>query len=786
MKKATFMGLCGAASLLLFSGCSEEKLHTGNRTGTIFPLVDFDPTVVTSSSSRAGVEIEDLSEEDLVITIVSSDGTIEEEYAYSDFPTDKEYPVGEYTMIVSYGSDDEEGFEKPSVSGTCNLTVNEDEAATPSVVATPSKAMVYIQYDDMLLGYMKTVSATLHSAGGAYIKYEEDETRPAYIIPGQTSVSVAFTKQNGKQGNIQVAQFETKAQHCYTLNIGLGAEGYGKVDAISVKYDDLLQMEDVTVDVSDEVLTTPAPQIKAKGFTPGKEVTIVEGTVSSDLRPEMVVVARGEIASAVLTTKNCASLMDQGWLPEVDLCAAKGATLAQLTALGLRAPGLTGTTGVFGELDLTNVLTNIAPGSSSQPASEFTLVVTDKLGNVSEPLTFAVKVEKMELQLAYDGVYAGQETIDLDVVYNGPDLADNVVFNYLNNRGIWAQAEIQSVRPSGDDYIVTISIPDDAKGPLTIQATAASLRSELVIETAATLSADPNDVFATSAILTVSSDEYNPAQKTISLFGSTDGGNSFTRMNITQSGAEVKATGLKPGTAYVFRAEIDGTNSRTLKVTTESAAQISGSDMENWESKHESAGANSWNYHDPVSPWNSNNATAFSAKSSLASRSAVSAVDYAGSAHGGSNAGMVRTIGYGAGSTFSASKYYLAGELTLGADNEGTAFTSRPSSVSFWTTYTPHNSGDQGLAEVSVLDASGAVIASGSLKIDAVASYTKKTIPLTYARGAAKAAKIKIRFRSSATDNYLNSNGVNSLNGGNTSGHFTGSYMYIDDVELAY
>ena len=322
MKKAILMGFSVAASLLLFSGCSDDTIHTGRRTGTIFPLVDFDPTVVTSNSSRAGSEIEDISEEDLIITIISADGTIEEEYPYSEFPTDKEFPVGDYTMTVTYGSDDEEGFEKPSVSGTCDLTVNEDEASTPAVVATPSKAMVYIQYDDILLGYMKSCEATLHSAGGSYIKYEETESRPAYIIPGETSVSVSFTKQNGKQGSLQVANFETKAQHCYTLKLGLGSDGYGLINGITVKYDEMLEQEDVTIDISDEVLTTPAPEIKAKGFTPGEELSVVEGTVNAGLRPKMVVVARGEIAHAVLTTQNCPSLIEKGWPTEIDITTA--------------------------------------------------------------------------------------------------------------------------------------------------------------------------------------------------------------------------------------------------------------------------------------------------------------------------------------------------------------------------------------------------------------------------------------------------------------------------------
>ncbi len=785
MKKATFMGALGAASLLVLSAC-DESLTLDKGMGTIFPLVDFDPTVVTSRSSRAGSEIGDLTAEDLTLTLTNSDGSVNEKYAYPDFPTDKAFPVGEYTMTATYGSENEEGFEKPAVSGSCTLTVTEGKASKPTIVAKPSKAMVVLKFDEGLLNYMTSVSARLHSAGGTYVEYPATETRPAYLKPGNTTVSVSFTKPNGKEGTLEVASFKAEAQHRYTMVLSLGGDGYGSVDAITVKYDDMLEMEDVTVDISDDILSVPAPEMTAIGFTPGESVTIIEGTVNGDIKPQIQVIARGEIAKAVLTTSNCPSLVELGWPEEVDLCAASGAEVAALEALGLNAPGLTGTTGKMGLLDLTKVLPHIAPRNSALPAAEFTLAVTDKAGKTCDPLSFSVKVERLELTMTHDGIYAGEESVDLNVSYNGPSIADNLTFEYLNDRGVWNVTDIIGVRESRASYVVTVAIPSDARAPLTLRGrVGSSIESIVEINTAAVLTVNADDVFATSAIATVSSDEYDPASRSLELYGSTDNGATFSKLNAVQKGAELHVSGLTPGTDYVFRASVNGTETRTASLTTEVAATVPGGDMEAWEAKTASAGVNKWNYNEPVSPWASNNATAFSKTSSMAKRSAVSSVDTAGEAHNGT-AGMVRTIGYGASTTFSSSTDYLAGELTLGANNEGTPFASRPSALSFWVKYVPFNSGDQGYAEVQVLDASGNAIASNSMAIDASADFNNVSLPLSYARGAGKAASVKIRFRSSATDDYLNRNGVNSLSGGNTSGQFTGSYMYIDDVEFAY
>lgn len=779
MKKTTFIGSLGAVSLLLFSAC-DDSLTLSKGTGTIFPLVDVDPTVVTSRSSRAGAEIGDLTVSDLTLTLQSVDGSVNESFAYSDFPTDKAYPVGEYTLTASYGSDSEEGFEKPAVSGSCTLTVEDGKASKPSLSATLSKAMVAIEFDEGLLNYMTSVSARLHSAGGTYVDYPATETRAAYLKPGNTTVSVSFTKPNGKQGNLEVASFDAEAKHCYKLALALGGDGYGSVEAITVKYDDMLDQEDVTVDISDDVLSIPAPEVKPLGFTPGEPVSIVESDVSSDVKSQFQVTARGEIAKAVLTTV-CPSLVNLGWPEEVDLCAAPDGQLAAMQALGLKTVGLTGVTGKMALLDLTQVLAHIK-SSPALATSEFTLVVTDKVGQVCDPVTFSVNVEPLELKISYDKVYEGERTIDLNLEYNGSN-PQNIKFEYINDRGVWKETKLIEAKRSGANYVATIEIPANALVPLQIRASvnAVSVESEIEIKPnpGPVISAAENDVYATYAWIDFTSDVYDCSQKTLEVRVSTDGV-VYTPADATQDGSSVKVTGLTPGTTYKVRGYAGALVSETIIITTEAAVQIPGGNMENWEQKSKKEGlivTKTWTYYDPNSPWVSNNEVGFSKASNYYQNSAVSCVDRVNDAYSGSYAGMVRNIRYGSGNNL----YYAAGELTLGSSNAGMEFSSRPSSVSFWAKYKPFNDGDKGLAEVTVLDASGNEIASGRVEIALSDDYALQTVNFTYPRDTAKAAKIKVRFRSSVTDDYLNKDGVAEVNS-----QVTGSYMYIDDVELAY
>lgn len=173
-------------------------------------------------------------------------------------------------------------------------------------------------------------------------------------------------------------------------------------------------------------------------------------------------------------------------------------------------------------------------------------------------------------------------------------------------------------------------------------------------------------------------------------------------------------------------------------------------------------------------------------------------------AHGGSsNAALIRTVGWGNQNTAAANgkgkhagtvKHATAGELYLGSYNGGANygidFVSRPESITFWYHYDPATaeSDDYGYAEIKLYDAEGNEIASAISNINAIATWTEKTLQLTYS-STAKAAKISVLFKSSNNPNALNIEdkywrypGVKNVSGG----EYVGSELYIDDITLNY
>lgn len=785
MRQLKITGLSlGAAAALLLSACN-DGLEFTDGTGTISPLVSYDPTVITARTNGArAAEISDIEASDLNLTLTAEDGTVSYDGPIGDFPTDKGFNIGKYTLTATYGDPEDEGFEKPAVYGQAELSVLEGKQTAVELTATPSKAMVSFAFDKTLTDYMTTCAARVHSAGGATLDYASTETRPLYIKPGQATVSVSFTKPNGKEGTLQVNTIDAQAQHHYKVTLTLGGDGAGS-ESITVKYDDLLEEEEVIVDISDQMLSTPAPEVTAAGFTDGQQFTLIEGDpFNESLRFDIS--ARGGIASAVLTTRG-ASFLAAGWPAEIDLTKASAEQQKAMKKLGFKDLGIMRNPGTIAAFDLTAVASHIPAGGTDGEPVEFSLTVTDGEGRQSQPLGMKIKVEELVLLLnATDVLYDGGSTVDLNLTYNGTaPVAQAVKIQYINDRGLPADATIASATPksrAANEYIVRINVAADARKPLMFKASCASITTETItVESAPTLTATANDVFATSAWVNLSHPTYSCASKTIKLFASTNG-TDFAEVSGTQSGAEFHATGLTPNTAYTLRATVDGVRSTTFAITTEAATQITNGNLDQgWTSEKVSSGAANIQKQIAPSPWATNNSqTTNSWIHSGTSYSAVNAVQQTSDAKSGASAALIYTVGGDQTTLFSGPSSYAAGVMTIGDNNNGTDFGSRPAALSFWYKYSPYTSSDKGLAEIIVLDSAGNTIASATKEFGATAAYTQATMPLTYSRNAAKAAKIKVRFLS--TNATVNSSSVNRK----SSDYSYGAAFYVDEIELAY
>jgi hypothetical protein len=273
-------------------------------------------------------------------------------------------------------------------------------------------------------------------------------------------------------------------------------------------------------------------------------------------------------------------------------------------------------------------------------------------------------------------------------------------------------------------------------------------------------------------------------------------------------------SGLSAGTGYRVWAVYNGNaynNTSEKSFTTENAQQVGNNGFESF-TVNTFSGTHTTNWFDlwasgDSNPWWATNSSVTLDKSNTAAYpnyKSFPTVNMTSSAHSGNYAISVASIAVGDASSevnwFNSWGDAQSGEVFIGkADNtgehkggheeDGHAFTSRPSSMSYWYKFDSYES-DPYYVEVQVLDASGEVIGSAK-KTDlstSVSSWTQVTLPISYDITNKKAAKIYILFKSSATgkktsrkftlSRYVNGEGTVTVHAGNV--------LWLDDVKLNY
>ena len=821
--------LTGAAALigltLTVSSCGDDSSSIGAGMGRISPEVNVDTDIVTASTaSRAGEDDALPSVSDLKLKLTSEDGTYSKVWdSVDEFDSTQDFKTGTYILEAYYGSaDDAEGKAKPYFYGKQTLEVKYDRTTSVALSAKMENSRVKIAYTDAFRDYMTSYTAQLHTPAGNYIDVTPTETEPVYVTTGMVNVNLTFTKPNGTTATIEAARFTAKAktEHVVTLDVNNGDAG---ADAsLVVTFDDTVDEEDVTIDLSDDILNAPAPEITAEGFVDNQNFDIVEGmTVPAPVKVN--VTARGKIGSVMLSTDSH-TLAEAGWPANLDLAAVDASMIARLQNLGLNARGIWKNADVMGVVDFTGVFSHLRVSAGQEESvNKFTLEVKDRYGKLSEKLTFTVTVDKGEVYITSADSKIGSNRVNATVEYNGDNLASDVRFQIRDDLGFgtWNDMTLVSATriKSRSVPTVTYNIVLESAAPMeqemTIRAIYGDLHPEATVSIKMpefTLSCAAEDQFATHALLTVGCDDADAA--TIARFISkvSDGERD---LDFTVNGNQLNVSGLTPATAVTLTATA-GSRSVTLpEFTTEAIVQLPNADMETWH-RVNGATSNWWVEYpgaDVNAVWGTLNLLTTSEGGSSTgafsgsnrngcSYNAFSCVRQAQPGYNSTSAAIISTVGWGKGNSAVGTvsdtnpKHLTVGELFLGKynpdtqspDYTGYACESRPTALEFHYKYSPKNSSDYGYAEVKLFDAAGNEIGSGSFNVHSAADYTLASVPVTYT-AKAKAAKIHVVFKSSGNPDCQEKNGNNlsAPNFGNTSnGRFTGSEMTVDNITLKY
>jgi hypothetical protein len=580
-------------SLALLGACSDENpWMSGNGEGGINPSLNVNGNVESSApkyqkTATGTIDAPEVS--DFSLTLTKSDGSYSKTWAsYDLFPSDQGFKTGTYTLAADYGSKDEEGFEKPWFHGEQTFDVLEDQTTDVSITARLANTMVSINYTDAFKAFFKDYATTLHSEGGSYIDYVKDETRPAYLKPGTTTLTVALTKQNGVSATFQPASFETLAQHHYNITLDVYNGEVGEAQ-LQITFDDSLEQEEVNIDLSDELMTAPAPQIIAKGFTPDETLELLEGTTPSSAL-QFYIKAQSGITSAVLT-----STIGLDGEREYDLCSIDDSKSSRLASIGVKETGLHRNPGTLAQLDLTGLIANLPEGTH-----EFTLVVKDKMTKVNDPVTMKVEITPLTLTISsVSSVAYGTTAGELVLAYNGSDLKSHLTIEAQDDYGTYRECDITSVAVKSDSrrrysdkyptslYTVKVTLPDTSRdiafrvkydGQVKAEGTFNKVQPVYEIEA---------DGFAHKAVIKVTPEESSLLSSIVTNMRVFVGSTELNVASRDTSKGLVIVDGLTANMTYTIKTTINkGDNptfTNTAQVSTEDATAVPNGDFETLE-----------------------------------------------------------------------------------------------------------------------------------------------------------------------------------------------------------
>ncbi len=813
--KGTLSMAAAVLAVIPLGGCGEDSVVSGNGAGHIDVAVGLNPDAVASGGGR-GADAPSVTAADLALRLTADDGSYSGSWdSAEEFPSDKEFKAGQYTLEAFYGTEDDEGFGKPYYYGVQNFSVTDAGTTHVSLTAMLANAMISVDYTDAFKGYMSDYSVEIHPEGGGYIYYTADETRPVYVRPGQVSMSVSVTKPNGTSAKLQIPSVSAAPRHHYHVTIDVNGGEAGNA-VLSVTFDDMLDQEDTVIDLSDELMNAPEPVIKPSGFMSGVDVSLKEGsTPASELK--MDIIAKGGISSVRMTTSS-PSLLASGWPSEVDLTKADASQKGFLSQLGLKAFGIWNNPDIMGVLDFTEVISHMSYIDGKDNTNTFTVTVTDLYGKMGSNMTLSVTLVPLNIEIAgHEPFEEGSTEVVLSVRYDGPDFGNDVKF-YISEasaRNGWREVAPISWSAAGGDMYTAVLPVTGMDGGVSVKARAKGKESGTVVVPRSKLPFElavaANDVFAKHAVLGIklNNQEYASKLQGLQMRVSSDGGATYTDVPSSVNGLSVTVNGLNPATVYNAVAVIEGKVCLPVSFSTEQAAQLPYSDMEQWDII--AGGSKYWwkSYLGPSSstPWGTMNLVTTSAGGSSTNMFnhngcayvARSGTDRVDDVHSGNYAAVVKTIGWGYSDANGGmnAKELTVGSLHLGSTptakgqgiDYGMSFASRPASMTFWYKYVPRNSADYGYVEIWVKDAAGNVIARKESNIESVGQYTEMTLELDYPSGASKASQICVVFRSSNNPDcqtITNENLTKPPFGNLDDGKYEGALLYIDDIKLNY
>lgn len=782
--------------------------------------------------------------DDFSIAMKSFDGNFVGQWtSISQYPKDEAVRTGSYSISATYGDINIEGFEKPFYYGGSEIHVSEGTTSNVEITCALANTMVSIRYSEAFKSFFTEYSAILHSEGGAYIDYLENESRPVYLKPGKIYMLISLTKKNGINSSFQPVEINNALpQHHYFIYVDVKNTD-SEEPSLEFTIYTKASPDKININVSDDAMKMDIPQISTEGFSDNIPLNIVEGEIPSS--PIIAhISSKSQLKSLTLTTRS-KSLISDGFPPEIDLITASDEQRNILETMGLKTLGLSENQNNI-QIDFTKLLSNIE-ASADNPKNEFIIVAKDQYYKTNTPVYLSINTTPININI----ISTSQSTIGINDACINISTSSAINTDLISVLVTDDNSEWHKITPTkitkieNNKYKIDLNIPSGVLDSNIKILYLNNEKSSSIINRISPKFKIEVDAFANKAIIKVIADDPSMTEsitKNISIFVN-NYEPAILERNISQG--FVAISGLNASTKYQVKATVmegnpHSTFSNSVSILTETIENVPDGSFESTIQTINSilpCGGKYSQSHMPI--YNQQNTSTIIVSEPKKNWATVNSKTFCKSAKLlntwymqpssmitndaalGNKAMKLTSVAWDTNGeeipsyaqetdsyvpynkNIPSISYRAAGKLFLGKYefdmtsctekySEGITFTSRPSALNGYYKYTPCSShlSDKGIVLISIINRTDNIeteIACGQMLFSGNSDYTAFTVPLTYNKFGLKATHIKIMFASSLEIGSIEEESAKIITTDNAmTASSTGSTLWIDYLSFSY
>ncbi len=242
--RSTFIGLAVALTTA-FASCSDVEREEG---GVMRVKLSADASMLT----RADVGIVAPEASAFALEVSATEGDYSNRWeSLTELTGETRFDVGEYRVKATYGTLDEEGFDKPCFEAESGCRIMPNQTTVVNMTATLANSGVQVSFSEAFLKYFAEWSVELVSAAGARIPFVEGESRVAFVAPEPFDIEVGYTKPNGTEGRKTIAVAEVDARTLYRVKLDVNGGEVGAAKIV-VTFDGETEKESVEIEINEQ------------------------------------------------------------------------------------------------------------------------------------------------------------------------------------------------------------------------------------------------------------------------------------------------------------------------------------------------------------------------------------------------------------------------------------------------------------------------------------------------------------------------------------------------------